>query len=461
MFARLVARLVALGALAGCAPAISSAATGLPTTSPAPAPTSATETTSAPTSSTAGGHGEPVVLGAASVGADASPLVRAVDATWSRTTGGSCLLVADGEHVVYERNPDLAVLPASTMKLLTATAVLTRIDPESRLHTPVLAAAPPDADGVVHGDLWLVGGGDPLLSTHDYTAHFQRQPRLASPMEALADGIAAAGVRHVTGRILGDDGRHDRQRYLPSWPRRYITDHETGPLSALSVNDGFLGWSPDVPFADPAAGAAGVLNELLRQRGLQIDGSPGSGGVPAGAVEVASLPSPTIGELVEEMLRESDNTTAELLLRELGLQVLGTGTSDAGARVVDDTLRRLGLPMTGVRVVDGSGLDPANRVTCRLLYAILTQPPTRLIVGAGLPVAAQTGTLYKRFLATPVAGHLRAKTGSIRRVAALTGYADNLAGPTLTFAYLQSGVSARQGTMRQDELGHDLVLSAP
>jgi D-alanyl-D-alanine carboxypeptidase/D-alanyl-D-alanine-endopeptidase (penicillin-binding protein 4) len=392
--------------------------------------------------------------------APATGLLGALDGTWSRTTGGSCLMVADGAHVLYERNPDSPVVPASTMKLLTAVAVLSRIDPASRLQTPVLAATPPDAEGVVHGDLWLVGGGDPVLSTAAYSAHFERQPRLTSSIEALADRVVASGVRVVTGRVVGDDGRHERLRYLPSWPARYVSDHETGPLSALSVNDAFDRWGPDVPFGDPATGAAGIFNELLRQRGVRVGGLPGSGTFPPGAVELAALPSPTIAELVQEMLRESDNSTAEILLRELGLQVLGSGTSDAGRRVVDDTLRRLGLPMGGVRVVDGSGLDTGDRVTCRLLIALLTSPATREVLEGGLPVAAQTGTLYKRFLATPVAGHLRAKTGSIRRVAGLAGHADNVAGSTLTFAYIQNGVrTARQGSALQDELGFDLVLT--
>jgi D-alanyl-D-alanine carboxypeptidase/D-alanyl-D-alanine-endopeptidase (penicillin-binding protein 4) len=402
------------------------------------------------------------VFAAAAADPPSSALLQSLDGTWSRTPAGSCLMVADGQHVLYERSPDRPVVPASTMKLLTATAVLARIDPDSRLKTPVLAAAPPDADGVVHGDLWMVGGGDPVLSTLDYGAHFERQPHLTNAIEVLADRLVAAGVRHVTGRIVGNDGRHERVRYVPSWPARYIHDNETGPLSSLTVDGALLTWNPDRPFADPAAGAAGVLNELLRQRGVLTEGLPGSGSFPPGAVEIASLPSPTIAELVEEMLRESDNTTAELLLRELGLQVLGTGTTDAGRRVVDDTLRRMGLPMDGVRVVDGSGLDTGNRVTCRLLFAILTWPMTRGIVDQGLPVAAQRGTLYKRFLATPVAGHLRAKTGSLTHVASLAGYAENQAGPTLTFAYIQNNVGiAQQGTTRQDELGHELVLNAP
>jgi D-alanyl-D-alanine carboxypeptidase/D-alanyl-D-alanine-endopeptidase (penicillin-binding protein 4) len=439
--------LASLAGLTGCVSAASGAA---------PATSATTDPTSVP-----GPVAATVTSTSTSTTAPVPDLAGALDALWSHTPGGSCLVVSEGERVLYERNPDLPVVPASTLKLLTATAVLTRLDPNERLRTPVAATAAPDAGGVVHGDLWLVGGGDPLLSTTAYAQHFTRQPRLVTPIETLADRVVAAGVRHVTGRVMGDDGRHERVRYVPSWPTRYADDDETGPLSALSVNDGFETWAPAVPFADPAQGAAGVLNELLRQRGVVVDGDPASGAFPQGVVEVTSIDSPTIAELVQQMVRDSDNSTAEILLRELGLRVFGAGTTDNGRRAVTEALQQLGLPMAGVAIADGSGLDHGNRVTCRLLDAILTRSPVKDVVQAGLPVAAQTGTLYKRFLATPVAGHLRAKTGSVTGVAGLAGYADGAAEHRLTFAFIANAVGSRQGSELQDELGSDLVLRAP
>jgi D-alanyl-D-alanine carboxypeptidase/D-alanyl-D-alanine-endopeptidase (penicillin-binding protein 4) len=383
-----------------------------------------------------------------------STLVASLRATWSRTAPRSCLMVQDGRRVLFERNPDLAITPASTLKLLTAATVVTRLDPASRLRTDVVAATP-QAGGVVAGDLWLVGGGDPVLGTMPYRAQFSR-PRLVNAVERLADALVAAGVRHVQGRVVGDDSRYDRQRYLPSWPARYVAADETGPLSALAVNDGFLTWSPRlVPAADPATHGARVLTDLLRARGVRVDGTPASGRAPLGAATVASLASPTIGELVGQMLLDSDNDTAELLLKELGRSGLGTGTTAAGRTVVADTLQRLGLPLRGTRQVDGSGLDPGNRVTCRLLTSLLVRVPT---LQQWLPVAGQSGTLTKRFVATPVAGRLRAKTGSIRGVAALAGVADNTQGRRLTFAYLQNDVGGARGRQLQDELGHILVL---
>jgi serine-type D-Ala-D-Ala carboxypeptidase/endopeptidase (penicillin-binding protein 4) len=437
-----VAGLVAsLVALTGCATAVSGASETTTTTAPVALPV-------APTTTTVPGP---------------SALALALDATWAQTPPGSCLVVSDGRRVVYERGPDQPVIPASTMKLLTGVAALTQLDPQSRLRTPVLATAGPGPDGVVHGDLWLVGGGDPTLGTIPYAAHFRRQPRLINPMEVLADRLVAAGVRHVTGRIVGDDGRHDRQRYVDTWPSRFVAGNQTGPLSALTVNDAFAAWgATTAPFADPAQGGAGVLDALLRERGVAIGGPPASGSVAPGAIELAALDSPTIEELVASMLLDSDNTTAELLLRELGLQVHGQATTDAGRRVVHDTLARLGLPLTGVHVADGSGLDPTNRVTCRLLVEVLTAVPgIQDALLRALPVAAQTGTLYQRFLDTPVAGRLRAKTGSIRGVASLAGQVDGADGRTLTFAYVLNAVGPLQGQQLQDRLGHDLVLHSP
>src|SRR3954454_11280494 len=120
------------------------------------------------------------------------------------------------------------------MKLLTATAVLAHLDPASRLRTPVVATSAPDATGTVNGDLYVIGGGDPVLGTMPYGAHFTRHSRLVNSIQNLADRVVAAGVHHLTGRIIGDESRDEQLRYLPSWPAKYQLDHETGPLSALT-----------------------------------------------------------------------------------------------------------------------------------------------------------------------------------------------------------------------------------
>ncbi len=367
-------------------------------------------------------------------------LVQALDDIAAATPESACLVVTEGSRVLYDRQGDLPLVPASGMKLLTATAVLARIDPEERLRTSVVAGQAP-VGGVVEGDLWLVGGGDPVLGTAPWAASFMRQPALYTPLEELADRVVGAGVSEVRGAIVGDEGRYDQMRYVESWPERYAADNEIGPMSALAVNDGFAEWEPtDVAFDDPAVGAAQVFTDLLRERGVVVGADATSGPAPEGGAAVAGIDSPTIAELVGHMVRESDNGTAELLLKELGLQVAGEASTAAGRTVVAETLSSLGLPTDGLAVVDGSGLDPTNQVTCQLLHDMLEDTSDGGPVDQGLAVAGASGTLAKRFLDTPANGAVRGKTGSLRGVASLSGFVVTQGGDELTFASIFNGI---------------------
>ncbi|MDP9452027.1 MAG: D-alanyl-D-alanine carboxypeptidase/D-alanyl-D-alanine-endopeptidase [Actinomycetota bacterium] len=385
-------------------------------------------------------------------------LVQTLDTIAATRPDSACLVVTEGPRVLYDRQGERPLVPASGMKLLTATAVLAHLDPEEQLRTSVVAAGAP-VDGVVEGDLWMVGGGDPVLGTAPWAAHFVRQPALFTPLEELAERIVGAGVSEVRGRIVGDESRYDKVRYVESWPERYAAENQIGPMSALSVNDGFADWElPAVAFSDPAAGAAGVLTALLRERGVVVTGEAGAGTAPAEAVPVASIDSPPVAELVADMLRESDNGTAELLLKELGLRVGGTGSTAAGRTVVADTLASLGLPTDGLAVVDGSGLDPTNQVTCQLLHDMLEDTVAGGPVDRGLAVAGSSGTLARRFLDTPALGALRAKTGSLRGVASLSGFVESQGGTELTFASIFNGIDRiDDGIPLQDLLGTALV----
>ncbi|MBK9178192.1 MAG: D-alanyl-D-alanine carboxypeptidase/D-alanyl-D-alanine-endopeptidase [Acidimicrobiales bacterium] len=376
-----------------------------------------------------------------------------LDAYAQALPGGACLVVAvDGERIA-ERDPDVALIPASNQKLLTALAALDVLGSETRLTTQVLAAAPP-AGGVVEGDLFLVGGGDPLLMTADYAATLRRQPQLRTPVEQLADDVVAAGVREVRGAVVGDESRFDQVRTVPSWPSSYLAERQVGPLTALSVNDGFSSFRPNPePAADPAASAAAVLADLLRQRGVVIRDGARSGQAPAGAATVASIPSAPLREVVGEMLAESDNGTAELLLKEIGRVGAGSASTAAGVQVTAAALGARGLPLSGSVPVDGSGLDRGNLVTCSLLDGILRAAGPSSDLGQGLAVAGQRGTLGARFRGTAAEGRLLGKTGSIREVSSLSGFVTAAAGHTLTFALVVNGPEAdRQGFALQDAL---------
>lgn len=381
-------------------------------------------------------------------------LTTSLDGTWSRHASSSCLVVSEGSHVLYARRPDEAVVPASSLKLLTASVALRRLGPDTRLVTTVRSATGPDK-GVVRGDLWLVGGGDPVLGTQGWADQRTHQPPLASSLESLADRVVAAGVREVRGRVLGDESRYDGIRSIASWPGRYLDDHEIGPLSALTVNDGFAAWEPEpVPFDDPAGGAASVFAELLRARGVVVEGEVGAGRAPTGSIEIARLASPTVGELVTDLIRESDNGTAELLVKELGLSVSGEGSTDAGLQVIAASLREMGVAPEGIHLVDGSGLDPTNRITCTALQGLASDIDAGGPIDRGLAVAGFSGTLTKRFLDSPARGKLRAKTGSLNHVAALVGRVEGGGGTVLTFTQVVNDLdNLAAGRRLQDELG--------
>lgn len=386
-------------------------------------------------------------------------LAAALDPVWRETPGG-CIRVMDGDRVLYEANAEIPVTPASITKLFTAASALDVLGADARLRTTVRAAALP-VEGVVAGDLWLVGGGDPVLGTEAWAGQLGSAPRLYTSLDVLADRVVAAGIRRVEGRVVGDESRYDANRYVDTWPDRLIADAEAGPLSALTVNNGFRTWGhPGIPFDDPAADAAGILAELLAARGVTVTAPAAAGPAGTSAVEVAAVEGPTVGELVHFMLRDSDNGTAELLVKELGLQRFGEGSTAAGVRAVRELLGGAGIPLAGVTVADGSGLSDAARLTCTAVTTLLTTQAADL---AGmLAVAGQDGTLARRFLGTPVAGRLRAKTGSLDGVAALGGYVDNSSGTTLAFAYVVNGLAhGRSARSLQDALAAALVTTAP
>ncbi len=362
-------------------------------------------------------------------------------AGWAeRLPSGACALVRMGtQDPLLDVRSHEPLRPASTQKLLTATAALRALGADVRLRTTVVAA--PAVAGVVPGDLTLVGGGDPLLATADYMARFERQPQEFTDIDSLAAAVAATGVTRIAGAVVGDESRYDQERTVAGWPSRYSTQGTIGPLSALSVNDGFAGYptadapGPLVPAEEPARHAAAVLTVALQGHGVVVDGAPRSGVAPADGRELAAVESPPLRAVVGQMLRESDNATAELLTKELG-RTRGAATTRGGASVIRAELAAAGLDLRGVTIDDGSGLSLDDRVTCDLLVDLLVRPPTAAPLRKALAVAGRTGTLADRFTGTALVGHLHAKTGTLATVAALAGFLIDDADPELTFAYV-------------------------
>jgi serine-type D-Ala-D-Ala carboxypeptidase/endopeptidase (penicillin-binding protein 4) len=376
------------------------------------------------------------------------------------TVGGTpvCFVVEDGGASIAEHAPDAPLIPASTQKLLTAAVALAVLGPDTHLETRVVAPKAP-AKGTVDR-IWLVGGGDPLVMTPDFVALRGQLPELrGSPttsLAALADAVVAAGVKRIPGGVVGDDSRYETLRYIPTWRTSYRTDGEIGPLGALTVNGGFSAIRP-VPQAvdDPAVYAAEELASLLRDRGVSIGRAATRGTAPANAVQVATIPSPAIKDLVGEILTTSDNLGAELLTREIGLHQSHQGTTIAGTQAITAELKALGLPTAGLTLVDGSGLDRNNRATCRLLAATLDlgAQPRFASLWSGLPIGGRTGTLVEELNGTPLDGTLHAKTGTLDNVTGLVGIVER--GRFLRFSFVANGSFTKKGG---DDLHDQIAL---
>lgn len=382
-----------------------------------------------------------------------------------RSPPSTCAAVRMDGRFIYADDLDTPLVPASTEKLLTAFTALKVLGPDHRMVTKVVASAKPDAAGVVHGDVWLVGGGDPLLTTDAYRKTLP-DPTQATALETLADRLVAAGVHQIDGRLLGDESRYDSQRFVPTWPSRYASDHETGPLSALTVNDGYASFPTPGPGArvpvkaspDPAKTAADALVLTLAARHVAVTGGAGTGPAAPGAVTLASLDSFPLSHIVGEMLANSDNQTAELVAKEIGRSAAPVGTTAGGVTVIRRTVADAGLPVTGTTQVDGSGLDLGNRVTCELLARLLDAAGPRSPLARGLAVAGKTGTLRGRLGSTAAVGRVRAKTGTLDDVTALAGFATTTRGQTLTFAIVGNGGPIQYAEVQaEDALAVDLV----
>jgi serine-type D-Ala-D-Ala carboxypeptidase/endopeptidase (penicillin-binding protein 4) len=327
----------------------------------------------------------------------------------------ACVAVDDGQGPIARVNASAPLDPASNLKLLTTAAALDVIGADARYTTKAY----------VHGnDLVIVGGGDPT-----FVSGAAPGPPFAN-LDALAGKIHAAHPAPFDA-IVVDGSRYDAMRFPPTWKPNYVPEGEAGAIGALTIDRGYESYGHAA--ADPAVLFGTKLQSLVPA------GSVRAGPLPSGAKEIASVESAPLGDIVGEVLRNSDNYGAEMLMREVGYQHSQQGSTAAGIDATLGVLKQLGVPTEGLVLHDGSGLSPDDRVTCDALLAVvgLARQPKYAAIDRGLPVAGRSGTLAARFLGDPLAGVLRAKTGSISNVVALSGLIDR--GPHARFSFMANG----------------------
>jgi D-alanyl-D-alanine carboxypeptidase/D-alanyl-D-alanine-endopeptidase (penicillin-binding protein 4) len=380
----------------------------------------------------------------------ATHLQGALDEAVNGSGNDACFTVLTAAGPVASRSADTPYLGASTQKLMTGAAALAVLGPDSTFTTRVTAAGDP-ASGTVD-KLFLVGGGDPLLSTADFRAFLDSDPKTAgtpsTSMEALADAVVAKGVRRVNALVV-DDTRQDQVRYLPQWSPSYKAEGQIGPLGALTVNHGFSKFTgTKVAVDDGALFAGDQFARLLRARGVTVNGAIAHGKEPEGANEVARIDSAPVSAIVAESVSSSDNGGTEDLIREIGVKASKDGSTAAGVAAAAAKLAELGVPMTGVSLVDGSGLARDNRVTCRALAYTMdlgVRPEFKSLLD-GLSVAGVSGTLADELLGTGLEGRLKGKTGFLNGVTGLAGIVD--VGRPLRFALVVNGTFGEATAIR-------------
>jgi D-alanyl-D-alanine carboxypeptidase/D-alanyl-D-alanine-endopeptidase (penicillin-binding protein 4) len=359
----------------------------------------------------------------------------------STATGAVAVDLQTGQ-VLFARHADLPLAPASNEKLTVTLAALHELGAAYRFRTEVLARGRQDG-AVWRGDVYLKGFGDPTLT--------------ALELDRLATQVAQWGIARIDGRVLADESWFDAVRTAPGWKASFLV-HECPPLSALVVDRGVYDHHVAL---QPAVAAAGVFRRLLRRHGVAA-GAVGTGRAPESALGIAQVESPPLNEILLELDRESDNFAAEMLLKDIGAEVGDGGTTAAGAAIVRRDLADAGIPLAGVRIVDGSGLSLLDRLTAHavasLLVAAWTDPDAHEPFWAALPVAGVNGTLEDRMRKPPARGTVRAKTGTTTRASALSGYV----GDRYVFAVLQNGwpVSAWSARKAQDRFATALASAA-
>jgi D-alanyl-D-alanine carboxypeptidase/D-alanyl-D-alanine-endopeptidase (penicillin-binding protein 4) len=402
---------------------------------------------------------------------------------------GIVVMALPERRVVFARQADRPLKPASTLKILTTAAALALLRPEFVYGTPIYADAEIDASGVLAGNLYLQGRGAPDLVGESWWL--------------MARRLAALGLKRVAGNLVADESYFDPVRRPPGWPAPGADSWYNAPQGALSCNfnvvtvrvspSPMLGGRPDLNL-DPASSYFQVLNrattgaqptdlrvdrlfeegrnrllvagtvrrgggteivnrsveepalwslhafrEIAGSCGIEIGGRLETGVVPAGARLLARHESRPLAALVQDMNKNSNNFMAEMLLKTLGAQFVATpGTSEGGLEMVRAYLAGLGLDPGDLRLVDGSGLSDLDRMPAMLMVEVLARARQDFEVGpelvASLPIGGADGTLSDRFASEEGRRRVRAKTGRVAGAVTLAGYASNRDGHVLAFA---------------------------
>ncbi|MBK5233461.1 MAG: D-alanyl-D-alanine carboxypeptidase/D-alanyl-D-alanine-endopeptidase [Thermoleophilia bacterium] len=377
------------------------------------------------------------------------PAMRRLASLGNSAPGLRVKNLASGETVcsLHSRSPRTL---ASNTKIFTTSTTLGRLGADHRYRTRVFASGEITGKGVLKGNLYLKGGGDPTFSQRRVLAAYGGT---GARLEKLATKVEKAGIKRVTGRLIGDDSVFDHLKGISD--SGYGTSPYVGPLSGLSVNFGYTSASFNHFSSDPAKLGTKIMARELRQRGIHVKKDIALKITPKRAIVgglIARQVSPDMASMARMTNKDSNNFFAEILLKNLGANVRGSGTTHAGTTVVERYAHKLG---SDIHQVDGSGLSGANRSSPADVVKMLAgvyQEPFRKDFVKSLAIAGRDGTLADRMRGTAAQDNCHGKTGTITGVSALSGYCLN-GKHKYAFSILMNGVSNLDSAHRgQDKI---------
>ena len=368
-----------------------------------------------------------------------------------RLGGGVTAYVIDATsgEVLVNIDGDQAMIPASTLKIFTGIAAMNVLGAQTRFETVVKREG---------NQLTIVGGGDPTLVSQTPENWRGKPPGSEQPpsLDQLADlAVTAIGQTTESFVVNFDDSLFSGPKAHESWPDLYIRTGEVAPAQALIMDFGIN--DSEAVMKDPAKSSAQYFANALTARGI-----PAVLGERKLASETAtvltSIKSATVIDIVERMITTSNNTMAEFLAHHLG-GAQGEYTYASGAKATMDELSAAKIDLTGVTIFDGSGLSRSNRVSAKSLVSALSYANktdgSAWSNLSGLPVAGISGTLVDRYdVGEPGRGTVRAKTGTLSKVVALSGTLIDANGDLLIFTFIANEVPSgtKQGEAALDEV---------
>ncbi|PIE21007.1 MAG: D-alanyl-D-alanine carboxypeptidase/D-alanyl-D-alanine-endopeptidase [Arachnia propionica] len=351
--------------------------------------------------------------------------VAALGAEQQPATVSYVVLDAITGDVITEQGSQRLLIPASNTKVLTAAAVMSKLDANQRFPTRVLSPSP--------GTIVLVGGGDPLLRAEPAKGY----PQAASLRElatATAAALTESGQRQV--KLQFDASLFADPGWNTAWPAKY-RDQVT-QISALWADEGRD--ETRVRSQTPALQAAKIFAKQLTEAGITVTAEPTPG--KGSGTELARVESPPLHVIVDQALLRSNNSFTEVLGFQLALAAGRPATFNDSVTTIRETLAEQGLWPEGTTIRDASGLSRENRVSARALADVvlrIASDPKLSILLDSLPAAGVTGTLHQRFdadLADPARGMAHAKSGTLSGVSTLAGVTVTADGRQVVFAVM-------------------------